>query len=234
MKKLITGLLLLSAFPTLADTYTDEESWLNLNAFVKVSEDWTVYGEYQPRFFDYQKYRGASLHRVALGRNIGNGFSAWVGYGIIEWATRTDSKFPSKSQHEDRPFLQLMHVHDHGDWKFLNRTRYEDRIFRHDDEGSQRLRHLLRVQYKFGEKPWALVVWDEYFYNTNTIRPSTRSHAPVTKAGFDQNRAFIGGAYFFGEKQQHMIESGYMNNYVNGATRDRNAAVWMTTVTVRF
>jgi hypothetical protein len=212
-----------------AETYSDEEAWVNLNAFVKLNDDWSVYGEYQPRFFDYQKYRGASLHRGAIGRSIGAGLSAWAGFGLIEWASRSQSKFPAKTQHEERPFLQLMHNHEYRDWKITNRTRYEVRMFRSDNEGSQRLRHQLRLQYKFAAGLWAVVLWDEYFYNTNTIVPSLESHAPITKAGFDQNRAF-----FFGEKQQHIIESGYMNNYVDGATRDRNAHVWMSTVTGRF
>ena len=235
MKKLLCGLLLLSSLnSSFAETYTDEETWVNLNAFIKLNENWLGYLEYQPRFFDYSKYNAVVLHRAAIGRNIGHGFSAWVGYGMITWNDRKDSKFPSKTQHEDRPFLQLIHNHDHGNWKFTNRSRYEDRLFRHDKDGSQRFRHNFRVQYKFNDSPWALAVWDEYFWNTNTIHPSRESHAPVTKAGFDQNRAFAGVAYFFGDKQQHMVETGYMNNYVNGATRDRNAHVWMTTITGRF
>ena len=72
-------LLLLATFSSRADTYTDEQSWLNLNAFVRLDEKWSVYGEYQPRFFDYQRYSGAVLHRGALGRDLGSGFSAWVG-----------------------------------------------------------------------------------------------------------------------------------------------------------
>jgi hypothetical protein len=107
-------------------------------------------------------------------------------------------------------------------------------MFRYDNEQSQRLRHMFRAQYKLGDTPWALAAWDEYFYNTNTIKPRAASHAPVTRAGFDQNRAFLGVAYFFGEKRQHMVETGYMNNYVNGATRDRNAHVWMTTISGKF
>lgn len=217
-----------------AKTITDEQTWLNLNVFVKINDAWQGYVEYQPRFFDYQKYNGAVLHRGAIGRSIGNGFSAWLGYGLITWNQRTQSKFPAKTHHEDRPFLMLMHGKDLGNWKVSNRTRFEQRMFRHDNEASIRLRHLLRVQYKFDDSPWALAVWDEWFYNTNDIYPSSRSHGPVTREGFDQNRAFAGVAFFFGDKQQHMIETGYMNNYVHGATSDRNAHVWMTTAAGRF
>lgn len=234
MKKLLALLLLLCSVAH-AKTYTDEETWVNLNAFVKLSDNWQAYVEYQPRFFDYNRYSGAVLHRGAIGRNVGHGFSAWVGYAAITWNDRTNSKFPAKNQHEDRPFLMLMHATDlTPNWKISNRTRYEDRLFRHAEEGSQRLRHMIRAQYKFNDSPWALAVWDEYFWNTNTIKPSAESHAPVTKSGFDQNRAFAGVAYFFGDKQQHMIETGYMNNYVNGAKNDRNASVWMTTISARF
>ncbi|HXH73927.1 MAG TPA: DUF2490 domain-containing protein [Bacteriovoracaceae bacterium] len=227
----LAPLLLLFAFTVKAETITDEETWVNLNAFVKLNEKWQIYGEYQPRFFDYQKYNGVVLHRGAIGRKVGHGFSAWVGLGLIVWNQRNQSKFPAKNQHEDRPFLMLMHAKELGSWKITNRTRFEQRMFRHTDEGSRRLRHQLRGQYKFGDSPWAIAAWDEWFYNTNDIYPSARSHAPVTKEGFDQNRAFLGMAYLFGDKQQHIIETGYMNNYVHGPTRDRNAHVWMTTFT---
>lgn len=234
MKKFLFLMVFLSSFALNAKTITDEETWVNMNAFIKLNENWTAYAEYQPRFFDYNKYNGAVLHRGAIGRNIGNGFSAWIGYGMITWNDRKDSKFPAKNQHEDRPFLQLMHVKDLGNWKVSNRTRFEDRMFRHAAEGSRRLRHQIRGQYKFGDRPFAIAVWDEWFYNTNDIAPSKESHAPRTKEGFDQNRAFAGVAYFFGENQQHMVETGYMNNYVHGARNDRNAHVWMTTITAKF
>jgi hypothetical protein len=219
---------------TQADTYSDQESWINLNTFIKLNEKWQTYLEYQPRFFDYNKYNGVTLHRGAIGRDLVNGFSVWGGYGLITWNVRKDSKFPTKLQHEDRPFLMLIHNWSSGDWKLTNRTRFEDRLFRYTDEGSKRLRHLVRAQYKFGESCWGLAIWDEWFWNGNTIHPSSQSHAPVLKEGFDQNRAFVGVVYFFGEKQQHLFETGYLNNYVNGATRDRNAHVWMTTISTRF
>lgn len=235
MKKLITSLLLLVSVSSFAKTISDEQTWVNLNAFIKINENWQGYLEYQPRFFDYNKYKGATLHRAAIGRNISNGFTGWLGYGMITWDYRSQSKFPSKNQHEDRPFLMLTHNHDfNNNWKLSNRTRYEFRMFRHDQEASERIRHLIRTQYKFGNSPWALAVWDEYFWNTNSIHPSRESHGPVTLAGFDQNRAFAGVAYFFGENQQHMFETGYMNNYVNGARNDRNAHVWMTTISGKF
>lgn len=236
MNKLLASLLLLASIGTAsAKVINDQELWVNINSFIRINDNWTGYLEYQPRYFDDVKYRGVTLYRGAIGRNISNGFSGWLGYGIMEWETRSHSDFPSKYQHEDRIFAQLMHSGlDLGKWKITNRSRYEFRLFRHDDEASERFRHMLTARYKFNDGPWALALWDEYFYNTNTIRPSKESHAPNINAGFDQNRAFIGVAYFFGEKQQHMFETGYMNNYVNGISADRNAHVWMTTVAGRF
>lgn len=231
-------LLFLMLFVTVsmahAKVIRDEESWINLNAFFKINEFWQAYAEYQPRFFDHHKYNAVVLHRGAIGRNITKNLSAWAGYGLITWNARSQSKFPSHVQHEDRPFLMLMHGKEFGNWKLNNRTRLEQRMFRYTNEASRRLRHLVRLQYKFDDNPWALAVWDEWFFNTNSITPSDRSNAPVTKEGFDQNRAFLGVAYYFGDKQQHVIETGYMNNYVNGASVDRNASVWMTTITGRF
>jgi Protein of unknown function (DUF2490) len=235
MNFFILYLLLLGAFTKVkAETYTDEQIWINTNAFIKLNDSWQGYLEYQPRFFDYSKYNGLSLLRGAIGRNLGKGLSAWAGYGLMTLNVRKDSNFPSKYQHEDRPFLMVIHNSTSGEWKITNRTRFEDRLFRHDDESSKRLRHLLRAQYKFGESAWGLAVWDEWFWNANTNHPGSNERAPLLKEGFDQNRAFVGVIYFFGENHQHMVESGYMNNYVNGATRDRNAHVWMTSISARF
>lgn len=236
MKKIILFFLLLSSVPSFAKVINDQQIWVNLNTFIRINENWTGYLEYQPRFFDDARYRAVTLYRGAIGRNISHGFSGWLGYGMIEYDKRTHSDFPSSNyQHEDRVFAQLMHAgFDAGKWKISNRTRYEFRMFRHDDEAAERFRHLLTARYKFNDGPWAFSLWDEYFYNTNSIRPSQESHASNINAGFDQNRAFIGMAYFFGDKQQHMLETGYMNNYVNGISSDRNAHVWMTTATARF
>lgn len=234
MKRFIGIILLLGSMTAFADTYKDEQTWINVNAFFKLNENWKAYAEWQPRFYDYSKYNGVTLHRGALGRDIGHGFTLWGGYGFMTWNDRKDSKAPAKNQHEDRFFGMLIHNHLAGQWKITNRTRYEFRQFRHDDEFANRMRHMVRAQYKFNNGPWAGAVWDEYFYNQNSIKPSRQSHGPVTKAGFDQNRAFVGVAYLFGESQQHTFETGYMNNYVNGARRDRQAHVWMNTLSFNF
>ncbi len=234
MKRILAVLLTVSTLSASADTYIDEQTWVNVNAFFKLGETWKAYAEWQPRFFDYSQYNGVTLHRGALGRGIGSGLSLYGGYGFMTWNTRRDSKSPAKFQHEDRYFAMLLHSHVTGNWKLTNRTRFEVRQFRRDDELGGRLRHLLRIQYRFGAGPWAIALWDEYFYNTNSTRPSRESHAPAAAAGFDQNRAFLGGAYVFGDEGQHLFETGYMNNYVDGVTRDRRAHVWMSTLALSF
>lgn len=234
MKLYFALFLLFSSLASKADTYTDEQTWVNLNAFIKMNEAWQSYIEYQPRFFDYSQNKGVTLHRGAIGRSIGHGMTAWAGYGFMTWDSRKNSKFPSKYQHEDRPFLMLTHSWVKENFKMTNRTRFEGRFFRHDDDPSYRFRHLIRAQYMIEQSPWAVAAWNEWFWNANSIQPSAASHAPRLNEGFDQNRAFFGIAYFFGEDRKHMFETGYMNNYVNGTTRDRNSHVWMTTISGNF
>ena len=231
---LVTLLLLFGPITSHSKVIQDDEIWASFNSFIRLNDKWLGFLEYQQLFLDYSRYNGVQVYRGAVGRVIGKDLSAWMGYAMLNFNERSNSKFPSKPIHEDRPFLQLLKNADHNKWRITNRARYEFRQFRYDDSVGQRLRYFLRAQYKLNGSNWAFAAWDEYFYNMNTINPSQESHAPTLKAGFNLNLAFIGFAYFFGNEHQHMIETGYLNNYTNGATADRNANAWMTTVSGQF
>lgn len=222
MKKII--ILLLCFLPALAlsRVVQDEQAWVNLNTFISLGNEWQLYLEAQPRFVEEHKKHGTTLYRGAIGKNIGQGFSLWAGYGFIE---RTNPSY----LHEDRPFLQVMHGHSLNDQlRLINRTRFEGRYFRGMSSPAFRFRHLLRGQYRFSGSRFGLVVWDEWFWNSASHKQSGISE------GFDQNRAFAGVSYAFGEKDEHLGEIGYMNQYVNGRMNDGSNDVLAAQVTFRF
>lgn len=199
----------------------DEQAWANINAFVELDEKWQGYMEYQPRFSNNRDYLGTTLYRFALDRKLGNGFNAALGYAFVEYSH-------PRTYHEDRPFLQGFHAFEAGSWRIINRTRAEMRMFRNTSEPSYRLRHMLRVQKEI-MKNWHLVIWDEWFWNANSISGTARFSA--LKEDFDQNRAFVGLGYSF---NQHLVEAGYMNQYINGAQIDRSHHVFLTQMSFRF
>ena len=107
---------------------------------------------------------------------------------------------------ENRIYQQYQNVLDFKEsGKLTNRTRYEQRWVTTSSEMGQRLRHQVKYQYPFN-KQWGFVISDEVFFNINTV-----SWGP--KAGFDQNRVFVGPVYHIDDRQK--VEFGYMNNYVN-------------------
>ncbi len=224
MKKIIlfVSLVLVISSSALASVVPDEQLWVNLNTFIKLKNDWQLYLEAQPRFIDYHSKHGTTLYRGALGKSVGNGLSFWLGYGLIE---RTAPTY----LHEDRPFAQVMHAKDiHKKIKLINRTRFEGRYFRDMNSAAWRLRHLLRVQYRFGGSRFGLVAYDEWFWNSASHNQSG------IREGFDQNRAFVGVSFAFGESDQHLGEIGYMNQYVNGAVNDASNDVLALQFTFRY
>lgn len=222
MIKIILTLLLILPLTASAKVVTDEQIWANINSFISLKNDWQVYLEAQPRFIDYHREHGTTLYRAAVGKTLQHGFSAWLGYGFIE---RTNPSY----LHEDRPFLQIMHAKDLNDnLRLINRTRFEGRYFRDVTIPAFRLRHMLRAQFRISGSRWGLVAYDEWFWN------SASTPSAGVREGFDQNRAFLGVSYAFGEKAQHLGEVGYMNHYVNGRSADSRNDVLAMQFTFRF
>ncbi len=220
MKKLFFALLVLVSLQVRARVVSDNQGWMNLNAFISAPRDWQFYLEVQPRFIEQRHDLGITLYRAAVGRTVAPGLSVWLGYGFIEYSHPQDS-------YEDRPFLQLLHTHAFEKFKLTNRTRWEGRFLQNHTPPSSRFRHLLRLQWRTPlAVPIAVVVWDEWFWNSNSIKAGPQE-------GFDQNRAFVGMGWLFGEEEKNIIELGYMNQYVNGAV-DRRNHVLAGQLTVRY
>lgn len=205
-----------------AKVVSDEQIWGNFNSFINLKNSWQLYLEVQPRFIQYHSKHGTTLFRGALGKDVGSGLSLWLGYGYIE---TTNPGY----LHEDRPFLQTIHVKDLTEKiKMINRTRLEGRYFRGMSSGAWKARHLLRGQYRFSGSRFGLVLFDEWFWNSNSHRESG------IREGFDQNRAFGGVSFFFGEKEQHQGEIGYMNQYINAVPGDKSNDILALQFTFRY
>lgn len=214
MKKWLLVLLLIS-FNVFANGEGSEQlfgQWTSLNAngnFGKGSQ-WIWFGDVAVRSSeDHKDKQGSQGYDVgsipthwAAGYQFDKMNSLMLGY-VYQYS---QPPYAKQSTNENRIFQQYQNVLDFGDTgKLQNRTRYEQRWVTTSGEMAQRLRHQVKYTYPIN-KNWGFVFSEELFLNINTV-----SWGP--KAGFDQNRVFVGPVYNIDDRQK--IEFGYMNNYVN-------------------
>ena len=90
-----------------------------------------------------------------------------------------------------------------------HRLRFEERLIQNTPSVAYRLRYLPRWDRWFTEeKKLGFVVWDEFFWNLNSV---TRGPS----AGFDQNRFFVGPMIAL--SADHRLEIGYLNLYLTSS-----------------
>jgi len=203
--KLLTLLLVLSSFAqeTKAQVIDDFGQW---NAFFmqdKVDSNsklrWWFDGHY--RMFDDTDGFGQSIVRPGLGWDIGENSTLWAGYGWIH-----TSPIVGDDTDEHRLWQQWTWSKKCEPFKFAMRTRFEQRIVESSDDTGLRLRQFFRFQKDLNDRS-LFVVWDEIFIGLNDTDFGQR-------AGFDQNRMFVG----FGLKNRTKTwrtEVGYMLQTVN-------------------
>lgn len=223
----VTALIL--SFHSQAKVVNDEQLWVNINAWFKLNDKWQLYTEYQPRYMDNRKYLSLYFLRGMIVRKLDHGFSTGLGYAFVEF-----DNFPNPRYiHEDRFWLQLGHTYDWDKLNINNRTRFEQRNFRHDNMPGYRLRHMVKLTYSLSDT-WKAIAWDEWFWNANDLSPKVRAHQGSIAEGFDQNRTFLGAGYAFGENKQHIVEVGYMYQYINGIAFDRGNNIASVTAILKF
>lgn len=203
-KFILAVFLVLSANLARADTENGSALWLmSLNRF-NLDDNTRVLFEFQPRISIDDPSSGNDgdirtvIYRGALGYQIDQNFSAYLGYAVIPQYE------PTKTEH--RIFQELFSSHDYESWKIINRFRLEERFLEGVDDTLWRIRHQLRVQKPISScDGLSLAISDEVFLNLNDINTSATQ-------GFDQNRLFLGVNYKFSEKLA--MDFGYLNQYV--------------------
>lgn len=183
---------------------SDPQGWLQVTATGPVHGRLLGFLELQPRFgedpqdddFDLRSV----LARGALGWQIRDGWSLWMGYGY------TPVYDPDRD--ESRIFQQSLVDWRWGPFAAQNRTRLEQRFLEHEADVSWRVRSQLRLVYPLPKYPaWALVAADEVFFDLNTVTDGP-------KAGFDQNRLYLGVSHQLTPWLR--VELDYLNQVVDG------------------
>ena len=143
-------------------------------------------------------YQG--MARAALGYSLSDRATIWLGYTFLP--TQLQGK-PYVAQQDLWPAFRYLMPTEFG--TFMFRTMFETNFIRGDDprfRPRQMIRYLRPFEF---EERLSLVVWDELFVRLNSTEWGG-------KAGFDQNRIFLGLGWTFTPGVR--AEFGYLNQYV--------------------
>ena len=183
---------------------SDLQSWTLVTATVKLdpANRWFLYGEVQPRVGDDISRMERLLIRPALGYNLSEQLSAFVGYA---WTpTFMNSSYEGDFRNENRIWQQLLYKHDLGGLQWQHRLRQEQRIIEDLDAVSNRTRYLLRGSYGLTDDgAFGLTGYNEIFITENGSKKG-----PV--GGFDRDRVFFGPYLRSGSGR---FEVGYLGEY---------------------
>lgn len=146
-----------------------------------------------------------SIVRPGIGWALRNDHVLWAGYAWI-----LTSPIPDGNDFDEHRFWQQWTwAPSIGDWRFLHRSRFEQRWVETGDDVGLRWRQFARAQKILSNCPqWSAVVWDEAFFHLNDTDWGA-------EAGLDQNRAFVGVGYKRCPHAPVRTEVGYLNQFVN-------------------
>lgn len=143
-----------------------------------------------------------SILRPGLGWRVSPKVDVWVGYA------RVTTHWNGPDLQEDRLWQQATYlVTELAGGRLTGRTRLEQRFRETGDDTGWRLRQTLRYAQPIKNTPLSLIFNNETFVGLNDADWGQRS-------GFDQNRAFVGGAWQ--ATKQLRIEAGYLHHHING------------------
>jgi len=161
------------------------------------------------RFFDDTAGYGQSIVRPAIGWRFNDAITTHIGYG---WIRDSPASGPDRDEH--RLFQQLIWKHAFGSIAFQSRSRLEQRWVETGSDVGWRFRQFFKLTWPIpGLERLALAGYDELFFAFNDTDWGAR-------AGFDQNRLFVGPQWRFDSEGRIKGEIGYLNRYAQ--RRGRN------------
>ncbi len=214
---------LISCKNAIAETIEDGRYWFSLytqGPLPKENFYWSL--DIHPRWREEGRNFDTLILRPSLIYKITPKTSIWTGYDTINNHPAGQSSFQ-----ENRLWEQVMHQFEtFGGLTLTVRTRFEQRDREDYSDIAHRLRHMVRATTPSSlHQQLSWVVWNELFINLN------QTDWGVMR-GTDQNRLFLGANWKFDELSN--LEVGYINQYVNGKTIDRENHILSSTIRFNF
>lgn len=214
---------LISCKNAIAETIEDGRYWFSLytqGPLPKENFYWSL--DIHPRWREEGRHFDTLILRPSLIYKITPKTSIWTGYDTINNHPAGQSSFQ-----ENRLWEQVMHQFEpFGGLTLTVRTRFEQRDREDYSDIAHRLRQMVRATTPSSlHQQLSWVVWDELFINLN------QTDWGVMR-GTDQNRLFLGANWKFDELSN--LEVGYINQYVNGKTIDRENHILSSTIRFNF
>jgi hypothetical protein len=214
---------LISCKNAIAETIEDGRYWFSLytqGPLPKENFYWSL--DIHPRWREEGRNFDTLILRPSLIYKITPKTSIWTGYDTINNHPAGQSSFQ-----ENRLWEQVMHQFEpFGALTLTVRTRFEQRDREDYSDIAHRLRQMVRATTPSSlHQQLSWVIWDELFINLN------QTDWGVMR-GTDQNRLFLGANWKFDELSN--LEVGYINQYVNGKTIDRENHILSSTIRFNF
>lgn len=206
-----------------ADTEEDGRYWFSIYTQGKLPAEnfyWSM--DTHPRWREEGQHFDQLILRPSVFYKFNPKTSVWLGYDTII------SHPPSQSsQRENRLWQQFQYQFDElANVTFTSRTRLEQRRREDFQDVGHRLRQMVRATTPSGVHPsLSWVAFNELFLNLNQTEWGARR-------GIDQNRLFVGANWKFSDFSN--VETGYLHQFINTRTVDRENHVWMTTFRFNF
>lgn len=180
-----------------AQDTVDTQLWVQVLATVRLSENWRLHLEEQPRWYEDISDSYQIITRTGVGRQVHDRATVWGGYAWV-------AKPPGPgTTHEHRIWQQLSATFPAaGRWTPSLRLRLEQRFQDGWSDASHRLRTMGRfVRPLDDRRSWSLATWNELFVTFDDT-------ASGPWKGVDQNRLFGGVLRQLNPKTG--LEFGYM------------------------
>jgi len=172
--------------------------------------NWRWWLDAQLRWRDEGETYDAGIFRPGIGYAITDRVTAHFGYA---WIDSDPAGRPPV--HEDRLWQQLTWNLPVDGFTLQSRTRLEERFIEDQSDEGWRLRQFFKSTVPVVEDKTTFVsIWDEMFWDLGDTDWGQR-------AGFRQNRAFLGLGQFLDEKKSVSIEVGYLNQWIDRTDEDR-------------
>jgi len=204
MLKTAGAALLLGLFFWVPASASDTQLWnaLAINGPVSDDSKLLIWFDGHARSRDNVSDLGVSIIRPALGWRVNSKLSLWAGYASVV-ARRENAPNLRENriwQQATFPLGQVM------GGSLSGRTRLEQRFADRGSDTGWRIRQFVRFARPFDDTSYSFIAWNELFVGFNDTDWGAR-------AGYDQNRTFIGAGWQVADKVR--LEGGYLLNHIN-------------------